>query len=336
MREAIVTEVGRMRTRFTTAPSPAGATLASVAMRVPEGRVRSAELAPLLGVEEDWILARTGVRERRIAADGERLTPLAGAAAHDALAAASVDPADVDLVLVATVTADEVMPNAAPLVAGEIGATHAAAIDVGAACTGFLSALALGTAWLEAGRARTVVVVGADIMSRLVKPDDRGTRSVFGDGAAACVLRAVDAPGRIGPILMGCDPGASHLVTATREPASMHMEGQETYRHAVMHLVEVTRSSCEAAGLTPDDIDLFVYHQANARILRAVGERLRLDPARVVNSIERYGNTSAASIPIALAEADRDGRLTPGTKVLLGAFGAGMTWGGVVVEWGAA
>jgi 3-oxoacyl-[acyl-carrier-protein] synthase III len=332
MPEAAVT-AGQIRP--VDAPSRAGAALASVAMRVPEGRVRSAELAPLLGVEESWILARTGVRERRIAADGERLAPLAGAAATDALAAAAVDPADVDLVLVATVTADDVMPNAAPVVAGEIGATRAAAIDVGAACTGFLSALSLGSAWLEAGRAQTVVVVGADIMSRLVRPDDRGTRSLFGDGAAACVLRATQSPGHVGPVIMGCDPSASRLVTATREPCSMNMEGQETYRLAVARLVEVTRDACAAAGTAPEDIDLFVYHQANARILRAVGDRLGLDPARVVNSIERYGNTSAASIPIALAEAERDGRLTRGTKVLLGAFGAGMTWGGVVVEWGA-
>ena len=333
MPDAIVAEAAGARA--VAAPSPAGAALASVAMRVPEGRIRNAELAPVLGVEEGWILARTGVRERRIAADGERLAPLAGAAATDALAAAAVDPGDVDLVLVATVTADDVMPNAAPLVAGEIGATHAAAIDVGAACTGFLSALALGTAWLEAGRAQTVVVVGADIMSRLVNPTDRGTRSLFGDGAAACVLKAVGAPGRVGPVVMGCDPGASRLVSATREPCSMRMEGQETYRLAVARLVEVTRSACGAAQTTPEDIDLFVYHQANARILRAVGDRLGLDPARVLNSIERYGNTSAASIPIALAEAARGRRLAAGTKVLLGAFGAGMTWGGVVVEWGA-
>jgi 3-oxoacyl-[acyl-carrier-protein] synthase-3 len=332
MRDAVVTEVDR--TRLVAPPSSAGAALASVAMRVPEGRIRNAELAPLLGVEEDWILARTGVRERRIAADGERLAPLAGAAARDALTAAAVDPADVDLVLVATVTADDVMPNAAPLVAGEAGATRAAAIDVGAACTGFLSALALGTAWIESGRAQTVLVVGADIMSRLVDPADRGTRSLFGDGAGACVLTATAARGRVGPVIMGCDPAASRLVTATREPCSMRMEGQETYRLAVARLVEVTRSACGAAATTPEEIDLFVYHQANARILRAVGERLGLDPARVVNSIERYGNTSAASIPIALAEAERDGRLKPGARVLLAAFGAGMTWGGVVVEWG--
>ena len=158
---------------------------------------------------------------------------------------------------------------------------------------------------------------------------------MFGDGAAACVLKATGAPGHVGPVIMGCDPSASHLVTASREYESMRMEGQETYRLAVARLVEVTRDACAAAGTTPEDIDLFVYHQANARILRAVGDRLHLDPARVVNSIERYGNTSAASIGIALAEAERDGRLVQGTKVLLAAFGAGMTWGGVVVEWGA-
>lgn len=309
----------------------AGAAAIGAGLAVPEQVVTNAEIAERLGIDEAWITTRTGVHERRRAAEGERLADLATAASRDALADAGVTGEELDLVLVATVTADEVMPNAAPLVAGALGAPRAAALDVGAACTGFLGAFGMAAAWLEAGRARTALVVGADLFSRIVDPDDRRIAPLFGDGAGAVVLSAVDAPGRVGPFLMRADASACDLVVAPRGGA-MRMEGQETYRLAVTRLAEITRETCAAAGVTPDDVDLFVYHQANARILRAVGQRLELDSERVVDCIGRYGNTSAGSIPIALADA-RD-RLRPGAVVFLGAFGAGMTWGGTVVEWG--
>lgn len=309
----------------------AGAAAIGAGMAVPERVVSNAEVAERLGIDEAWITTRTGVHERRRLAEGERLADLAAEAGRQALADAGVAGEDLDLVLVATVTADEVMPNAAPLVAGALGAPHAAALDVGAACTGFLGAFGMAAAWLESGRARTAVVVGADVFSRIVDPGDRRIAPLFGDGAGAVVLTAVQAPGRVGPFLMRADASAADLVVAPRGGA-MRMEGQETYRLAVARLTEITRETCGAAGVTPDDIDLFVYHQANARILRSVSQRLGLDPERVVDSIGAYGNTSAGSIPIALAGARE--RLRPGARVFLGAFGAGLTWGGTVVEWG--
>ncbi len=314
--------------------TPAGSAVAGVGMAVPGAVVPSSETEARLGLAPGWIESRTGVRERRLTAPGARLSDLAAAAGREALVVAGADAAELELVVVATVTADEVMPNAAPMVAGALGAARAATVDVGMACTGFLGAFAMASAWIEAGRARNALVIGADVFSRIVDPDDRRTAPLFGDGAGACVLEAVPAPGCVGPVLLRSDASAAGLVVAERG-GHMRMEGPETYRLAVARLVEVTSEACAAAGCTPDDVDLFVYHQANARILRAVGQRLGLDPERVVESISRYGNTSAASIPIALAEAGADGRLAEGARVLMAAFGAGLTWGATVVEWGA-
>jgi 3-oxoacyl-[acyl-carrier-protein] synthase-3 len=303
-------------------------------MAVPGTVVPSSETEARLALAPGWIESRTGVHERRVTAPGERLSDLAAAAGRKALAAAEADAAELELVVVATVTADEVMPNAAPVVAGALGAARAATLDVGMACTGFLGAFAMASAWIEAGRARNALVIGADVFSRIVDPDDRRTAPLFGDGAGACVLEAAPVPGRVGPVILRSDPSAAGLVVAERG-GRMRMEGQETYRLAVARLVEVTGEACAAAGCTPQDVDQFVYHQANGRILRAVGQRLGLDPGRVVESISRHGNTSAASIPIALAEAGADDRLTDGAHILMGAFGAGMTWGATLVEWGA-
>jgi 3-oxoacyl-[acyl-carrier-protein] synthase III len=328
-----VTVASPARRRLAAGRAPAGAAVAGVGMAVPDAVVASGQTAERLGLAPGWIESRTGVHERRVAAPGDRLSDLAAEAGRHALADAGVEAADLDLVLVATVTADEVMPNAAPVVAGALGAERAGALDVGAACTGFLGAFAMGAAWLETGRARNALVIGADLFSRVVDPDDRATAPLFGDGAGACLLTAVPAPGRVGPVIVRADAEAAPLVVAKRG-GWMRMEGPETYRLAVARLVEVTTEACEAAGLAPTEVDLLVYHQANARILRAVGQRLGLDPERVVESIGRYGNTSAGSVPIALAEAHAEDRLHDGAKVLLGAFGAGMTWGAAVVEWG--
>jgi 3-oxoacyl-[acyl-carrier-protein] synthase-3 len=244
-----------------------------------------------------------------------------------------VDAADLDLVLVATTTADEVLPNTAPLVAHALGAARAGAFDVGAACTGFLSALATGCGQIECGRARSVLVVGADFMSRITDRDDRGTAAVFADGAGAVVLRACDE-GRIGPIVLGSDGSGARHIVVERDPALIQMAGHETFREAVARLSESTVEAAGAAGIALEEIDLFVYHQANGRILSAVGERLGLDPDRVVDCISDYGNTSAATLPLALSFAEQAGRLRDGDLVLLGAFGAGFTWGATVVRWG--
>ena len=311
-----------------------GAAIASVGVSLPARIVSNAEISGRLGVSEDWIERRTGIRARRIATADERLDAHATLAAQRALERAGVSPAEVDLVLVATTTADDVMPNAAPLVAHALGATRAGAIDIGSACTGFLSAMALGCAQIEARRAASVVVVGADFMSRVTDPDDRATAAVFGDGAGAVVLTGTDEPSRIGPIILGADGAGADFIFVERVVGLIRMRGHETFREAVSSLAKATTRAADAAGVELDQIHRFVYHQANGRILRAVGERLDLPVERVVDCIGEYGNTSAATLPLALAFSESEGGLRPGDRVLIAAFGAGFTWGATVVEWG--
>jgi 3-oxoacyl-[acyl-carrier-protein] synthase-3 len=241
---------------------------------------------------------------------------------------------DLDLVLVATTTADELLPNAAPLVAHAIGAHRAGAFDIGAACSGFLSALAVGTGQIEAGRAAAVLVIGADFMSRITDPTDRATAAVFADGAGAVVMLASDKAGGVGPVVLGSDGSGGENIVAERATGTIRMEGHETFRAAVAGLSLATCEAADAAGVELDEVDLFVYHQANGRILQAVAERLGLSSERVVDCIGSYGNTSAATLPLALAFSEHEGRLKAGDRVLLGAFGAGFTWGASVIEWG--
>jgi 3-oxoacyl-[acyl-carrier-protein] synthase III len=316
-------------------PVRPGVLAASVGVSVPERIVPNAEIEARLGVPEDWIARRTGIHSRRIAGPQERLQDHATEAARIALARAGTNPVDVDLVIVATSTSDEIMPAAAPLVAHDLGATRAGAFDIGSACTGFLSALAVGAAQVEAGRAHCVVVVGADLMSRITDPDDRPTAAVFADGAGAVVLESTSHAGRIGPVVLGADGAGADHIRVGRGPSdsTMRMLGHETFREAVARLSLSTHQAVRAAGVTVDDIDLFVYHQANARITKALGEKLELPPERVVDCIETLGNSSAATLPVALAVAEQDGRLRPGSKVLVSAFGAGFTWGGGVITW---
>ncbi len=308
----------------------------SVAVELPAHRLSTAELADRLGLSEEWIVSRTGVRERPVAEPHERLSDFAARAGAAALERAGVDPAEVDLVLAATMTPDEVTPYTAALVAHAVGADQAGAFDVGAACTAFLSAAAIAAAHIETGRARWVLVIGADFISRLVDWDDRKTAPLFGDAAGAAVFGpASSGYGHVGPIVLGADGSpAARAITIEHHDRKLQMDGQEVYRHAVNRMAEAALEAVERAGLTLADIDLFAFHQANARITRALGERLGLDPAQVVDCIENLGNSSAATLPLALAAAESDGRLRPGTRVLLGAFGGGFTWGGGVVEWG--
>ncbi|MGC1164573.1 MAG: 3-oxoacyl-[acyl-carrier-protein] synthase III C-terminal domain-containing protein, partial [Solirubrobacterales bacterium] len=213
------------------------------------------------------------------------------------------------------------------------GAHGAGAIDVNAACTGFVSALSLACAQIESGRAGTILVVGADLMSRIVDQEDRGTAPLFGDGAGAVVVRGAGR-GRIGPVVLGADGANADLIRAGREEGLLRMQGHETFRHAVERMSEVSLAAAAAARRPLSEIDLFVYHQANARILSAIGARLVLTPERIVDCIGRYGNVSAATIPLALDAARQAGTLRDGSRVLLAAFGAGLTWGATVVEWG--
>ena len=312
------------------------AAIASIARALPARVVRNDEIAAAAGVTDEWIVARTGVRERRVAGPGERLSELAAAAGREALERANVDAEELDLVLVATMLPDELTPNAAPLVAHELGATGAGALDVGAACTGFLSALALASGQIETGRADRVLVVGADLLSRITDPSDRGTAALFADGAGAAVVGPASDGGGIGPIVLRADGAGAPAIRATHEERLIRMQGHDTFRAAVQRLSESTLEATDAAGVALEEVDLFVFHQANARILAAVGEQLGLDRERVIDCIDRYGNTSSATLPIALAEAEQDGRLRPGATVVLAAFGAGFTWGAGVVEWGQA
>lgn len=310
-----------------------GAGIVGLGTALPEHSVGNEEIAASLGLADGWIERRTGIARRRYAAPGERVVDLGRRAGEAALLDARLTIADVDLVLVATLAPDEITPGSAPLIAHELGGVATAAIDIGAACAGSIAGLALGSAWIEAGRADTVLVIGAEILSRFINREDRRTAHLFGDGAGAIVLR-VGGAGRIGPILLESDGGGANLIRATREAGVLEMDGHETFLRAVNQLHLCTRQVVSDAGLQLQDIDLFVYHQANSRILGAVADRLGLSRERVLDCIANTGNTSAASVPLALAHARENGLLQPGMKVVLGAVGAGLSWGAALMEWG--
>jgi 3-oxoacyl-[acyl-carrier-protein] synthase III len=300
--------------------------------KLPDRVVPNGPIAERIGVDSDWIVRRTGIRERRYAAPDERTSDLAVQAARRALSDAGVKPQDVDLVLVATMTPDELTPNTAPLVADALG-IGAGAYDVGAACTGWLSALSTGAALVETGRNDCVLVIGAETLSKITNPDDKRTASLFGDGAGAVVLSA-EGDGAIGPILLASDGSMGETIIANHDDRLLIMDGHTTFNMAVKVLVESTHQALESAGVALDDIDLFVYHQANGRIIRSVSERLELPAERVADYVGETGNTSAASIPVTLSLLREDGRLRSGQRLLLSAVGAGFTWGAGVVDWG--
>jgi 3-oxoacyl-[acyl-carrier-protein] synthase III len=295
--------------------------------------VPNSALAGRLGVDDAWIIKRTGVHTRRRAAPTERLSDMATWAARRALTDAGVEPYDIDLVLVATMSQDEITPNTAPLVAHELGAERAGAMDIGAACSGFLAALRLAAGQIETGRADRILVIGAEALTRLLDYDDPKTAHLFGDGAGAVVLGA-DGAGQIGPITLAADGGLGSAITCDFTDRVIKMDGHSTYQTAVKRLSEATVAAVARAGLELDEVDLFVYHQANGRIIKAVGDRLDLEPAKVADYVAHMANTSAASIPLTLSLLREDNRLRPGQKVLIAAIGAGFTWGAGIVEWG--
>jgi len=314
-------------------PALRKAGIAGLGVALPDRVVTNAPIAERLGVEESWIVSRTGVHERRHAQPGETLEALATEAGRAALDRAGIEPSQVDLVLVATFTASRLLPNAAPLVAEQLGAVRAGAVDLGAACTGWLSGLALASGQVEAGRAESVLLIGADLCAGRTDPGDKRTAAIFGDGAGAVVVTP-SGPGLVRRVQLRADGSGADCIAVEHDRGLIEMRGQDTFRAAVTRLSESTLEVLEAEELSLEDIDLFVYHQANTRIISAVGERLGLDSDRVIDCIAHYGNTSAASIPIALADAERSGRLGAGSRVLLSAFGSGFTWGAGVVEWG--
>ena len=326
--------IAREATRNGNIRSPARtARILGLGHHVPPEVVPNGPIAERIGVDDAWIVKRTGIKSRRRALPDERLTDYAVFAGRRAINDAGVDPLDVDLVLVATMTQDEITPNAAPVVANALGCENAGAIDIGAACTGWLAALRLAAGQVETGRADRVLVIGAELLTRITNFDDPKTAMLFGDGAGAVVLGA-DGDGDIGPIVMAADGSLGDRITASHDKRVLEMDGHSTYQVAVKRLSEATVAAVARAGLELDDIDLFVYHQANGRIISAVGQRLDLEPARVADNVAHMANTSAASIPLTLSLLREDGRLRPGQKVLIAAIGAGFTWGAGVIEWG--
>jgi 3-oxoacyl-[acyl-carrier-protein] synthase-3 len=323
------TRNGNMRTPARTAR------ILGLGHHVPPEVVPNGPIAERIGVDDAWIVKRTGIKSRRRALPGERLTDYATFAGRRALNDAGVDPLDVDLVLVATMTPDEITPNAAPVVANALGAENAGAVDIGAACTGWLAALRLAAGQVETGRADRVLVIGAELLTRITDFDDPKTAMLFGDGAGA-VLVGGEGDGDIGPIVMAADGSLADRITASHDKRVLQMDGHSTYQVAVKRLSEATVSAVARSGLELDDIDLFVYHQANGRIIKAVGDRLDLEPSRVADYVAHMANTSAASIPLTLSLLREDGRLRYGQKVLIAAIGAGFTWGAGVIEWGIA
>ncbi|MFF4410393.1 beta-ketoacyl-ACP synthase 3 [Streptomyces sp. NPDC001404] len=312
--------------------SPA-AVICGLGTAVPDTVVANEDIcAHLAGVTPDWIASRTGITHRVRA--GRHVSTADLAVQAGARALASCESTAVDVLVLATVTPDHRLPATAPEVAARLGLPGIPAFDLSAACTGLLYALGVAGTFLVTGTARQVLVVAADRLAHLTDPTDPATAPLFGDAAAALLLRRGTAgePGALGPVLLGAD-GRHADALVVPHGGLMRMRGPETFHHAVTRMSEVSQQAVQAAGWSLADLDRFVPHQANARITAAVGRRLHLDEPRVLQHIERVGNTSAASIALTLATASADGRLRPGHRVLMAAFGAGLTWGAATVLW---
>jgi 3-oxoacyl-[acyl-carrier-protein] synthase-3 len=316
------------------APADDGRTRDRVsALLLEHGPQTATELADRLGISAQWIFERTGIRSRRVVEDGDTTSTLATAAGRAALEQACSRPDDVDVVIVATCTPDYKMPATAPLVQHALGIPSAAAFDVNAACSGFLFALAQAHALIESRAARRVLVCGADVLTTVTDYTDPRSSVIFGDGAGAALVDAVDGPTHLGPFRLGTDGSQPELLWIPPDRGRIRMEGREVYRRAVEGMTRSVRGLLAEAGVAVSDIDLLVAHQANARILEAVATRLGLDSERVALNIARLGNTSAASIPIAVSEAADAELLSEGDLVVLTAFGAGFTWGTGLMRW---
>ncbi len=312
----------------------------------PERVVTNADLERMVDTSDSWILERTGIRERRVVAPGQACSDLALEAAQRALKAAGVPPAALDVILVATCTGDSPLPATACLVQHRLGAIRAAACDISAACCGFLYALSIGDAYIKCGM-RHVLVIGSEVMSAITDWTDRNTCVLFGDGAGAVVLGPSQDESGILSTHLHANGGISDLIYVpgggSRDPASedvlsnkrcyIKMRGNETFKIAVKTMEEATHEALKANGMIAQDMDLFIPHQANVRILRAVSQRLGISEEKVMINLDRFGNTSAASIPLALDQAVQEGKLKRGHKVVMAAFGAGLTWASAVVQW---
>ena len=313
---------------------------------VPERVLTNDELAGMVDTSDEWIVARTGIHERRVAGPDEALSDFCLPAARRALDRAGVRPEDLDLLIVATVTPDMAFPATAAIVADQLGAAKAGAYDLSAGCTGFVYALAQAYSMLAAGVGRRALGIGADLLSKVVDGTDRSTCVLFGDGAGAVVLERVDRGGFLGFELGADGSGGMELYLAaggSRKPASSEtvaagehfarMNGREVFKFATRVLVSSGQELLDEVGLTVDDVDVYVPHQANIRIIDHAAEKLGIPKDKVVVNVDRYGNTSSGSIPLALADAEQEGRLSKGNIVLMTGMGAGLTWGSGVMEW---
>ncbi|MBT5051114.1 MAG: ketoacyl-ACP synthase III [Rhodospirillaceae bacterium] len=311
---------------------------------LPDRILTNAELSKKVDTSDEWIQQRTGIQQRHIAADGEKTSDLALRAAEKALSAAGVSPADLDLIVLATATPDETFPATATRVQSALGMNHGAAFDVQAVCTGFIYALNVADNFIRVGQAKTVLVIGAETFSRILDWEDRTTCVLFGDGAGAVVLQAQEGAGD------NTDRGilSNHIrsdgkhhdmlyvdggPSSTGTVGHLRMAGREVFRHAVTNMAAILNEALEANGLSSADLDWLVPHQANLRILESTAQKLKLAPEKVVVTVERHANTSAASIPLALAEAVEDGRIKKNDVVAIEAMGGGFTWGASIIRW---
>src|SRR5438309_4945948 len=313
--------------------------IAGVGSALPGRRVTNEELAKTVDTTDEWIVERTGIRSRYIAGDGETTGSLATEAARRARDCAGVAPGDIDLIVLATATPDQTFPSTATMVEAALGINDCIAFDVHAVCTGFLYALSVADSMLRAGSGRHALVIGAETFSRLLDWDDRATCVLFGDGAGALVLSAEEGESGILTTRLHADGRHNDLLFVDGGPSTtgtvgkLRMKGREVFRHAVVNLAQVMGEVLDRAGISADDVDWVVPHQANARILEATAKKLGLPPEKVVVTVDRHANTSAASVPLALDTAVKDGRVKRGDVIVLEAMGGGFTWGAALLRY---
>lgn len=311
---------------------------------LPEKVLTNYDLQKKLDTSDAWIYSRTGIRERRIAADEETASTMGAKAGELALKIAGIEPQELDLIIVASCTADKIFPACASLIQNQLGAKRAGAFDINAACSSFLPALATACQFIQGGTFNNILVVGTEVYSRIIDWQDRNTCILFGDGAGAVVLQGTERSMRLPSFVIGSDGSKADLLyvpgvcdAISNRPADGHyylrMDGHAVFKFAVQCMSKATLQAIEAAGLSPEDIDLFIPHQANRRIMNAIAKAVGIPQEKVFINVDRYGNTSAASIPIALCEALEEERLAEGSYFALAAFGGGFSWGAGVLQW---
>jgi 3-oxoacyl-[acyl-carrier-protein] synthase-3 len=321
--------------------------IAGTGSYVPEEVVSNFDLEKMVDTTDEWIRTRTGIAERHIAGKHEPTSDLAAKAARSALESAGLDAGDLDLIITATVTPDMIFPSAGCVIQSKIGACNAAAFDIAAACSGFLYALSIGEQFIKCGQYKNILVLGAETLSKITDWTDRGTCILFGDGAGAVILKGTEeergilsthlySDGTLGDLLQV--PAGGSLMPATRETVEgrlhyISMKGNQLFKIAVKALADAIQTAVTHHGMSPDDIDLFIFHQANARIIQSVGDRMSIPESKIPLTIDKYGNTSSASIPITLDELHRDKKIHRGDLLCLAAFGGGLTWASSVIRW---